>query len=143
MDRAYSLLTIKGFDDEQRIIEGIARTPEPDRRGDVLEPLGAQFTLPMPFLWQHDTEQPIGDVIAADVRPDGIHIRAQFVKIDEPGTLKSRLDEAWQSIKARLVNGISVGLKPLAATPLRKGDPSAGCTSRAGSGSRRRPSRCR
>lgn len=123
MDRAYSLLTIKSFDDEQRIIEGIASTPEPDRRGDVLVPGGAEFTLPMPLLWQHKCDEPIGEVIAADVRADGIHIRAQLARVAEPGILKDRLDHAWQSIKARLVKGFSVGLKPLDATPLRKGDP--------------------
>jgi HK97 family phage major capsid protein/HK97 family phage prohead protease len=123
MDRAYSLLTIKSFDDEQRTIEGIASTPEPDRRGDVLDPKGAQFTLPMPLLWQHDPDLPIGQVVAARVTDAGIAITAKLARVDEPGRLKDRLDEAWQSIKAQLVRGLSVGLKPITASPIKKSDP--------------------
>lgn len=126
MDRAYAFLTVKSFDDEQRLIEGIATTPEIDGRGDVLEPGGAQFRLPMPLLWQHDCAQPIGEVIAARVTDAGIAITAKLARIDEPGMLQARLDEAWQSIKARLVRGLSVGFKPLAAAPIKKGDPFSG-----------------
>ena len=126
MDRAYSTLTIKSFDQDQRVIEGIASSPEPDRAGDVLVPEGAQFQLPMPLLWQHSPDLPIGEVIAATVTADGITIRARLAQVDEPGRLKDRLDEAWQSIKARLVRGLSVGLKPIDATPRKKGDPFSG-----------------
>lgn len=126
MDRAYSTLTIKSFDPELRVIEGIASTPQPDRAGDVLVPEGAEFSLPMPLLWQHSTDLPIGEVTAAKVTADGITITAKLATIDEPGRLKDRLDEAWQSIKARLVRGLSVGLKPIDASPLKKGNPSGG-----------------
>ena len=51
VSRAYSLLTVKALDGEQRLIEGTATTPTVDRIGDVVEPLGAPFTLPMPLLW--------------------------------------------------------------------------------------------
>jgi HK97 family phage major capsid protein/HK97 family phage prohead protease len=120
MKRAYSLLTIKSIDDDSRVLEGIATTPSPDRMGDVVEPKGAVFKLPIPLLWQHDAEQPIGHVISAKVGDDGIAIRARIQRIDEPGRLKDRLDEAWQSIKHGLVRGLSIGFSPLESESLGK-----------------------
>jgi HK97 family phage major capsid protein/HK97 family phage prohead protease len=119
LTRAYSVLDIKAVDDEQRIITGIATTPATDRVGDVVEPEGAEFTLPIPLLWQHDAKQPIGEVFAATVTPHGIEIKARIAKIDEPGKLKDRLDEAWQSIKSRLVRGLSIGFSGLEVEPIK------------------------
>jgi len=121
LDRAFSVLEIKSFDPEERIIEGLATTPASDRRGDVMEPGGAQFTLPMPLLWQHDQARPVGEVTAARVTPEGIRITAKFAQVAEPGTLKDRLDEAWQSVRAKLVRGLSVGFSPLDLTPIKGG----------------------
>jgi HK97 family phage major capsid protein len=113
MLRAYSLLDIKSIDAEQRIITGIASTPEPDRIGDVMASKGAQFQLPMPLLWQHKQDQPIGEVFDAVVTDAGISIKARIARIEEPGPLKDRLDMAWQSIAAKLVRGLSIGWKPV------------------------------
>lgn len=118
---AWATLEIKALDAEQRVIEGIATTPTADRGGDVLLPAGAQFSLPMPLLWQHDQQQPIGDVIEAAVTPDGIAIKARIASIDEPGVLRDRLEYAWQSIKSKLVRGLSIGWKPIEYTPRQKG----------------------
>jgi HK97 family phage major capsid protein/HK97 family phage prohead protease len=118
MNRAYSILTIKAVDDEKRIIEGIATTPTTDRMGDIVEPDGAEFKLPLPFLWQHNSREPIGHVERAKISKDGITIIARLVKIDEPGALKDRLDEAWQSIKAGLVRGLSIGFMPLESSDI-------------------------
>src|SRR5262245_54375365 len=109
---AYAQLDVKSFDADTRTIEGIVTTPEPDRRGHTRHPEAAQFSLPMPLLWQHDQQQPIGNVIAARVSPAGIAITATIATIAEPGKLKDRIDEAWQSIKSRLVRGLSIGFKP-------------------------------
>lgn len=111
--RAYSLLMIKGVDEDARTITGIATTPSPDRYQDVVEPKGAQFKLPIPFLWQHNSNEPIGHVTKAKVTATGIEVTVQLVKIDEPGTLKDRLDEAWQSIKLGLVQGLSIGFRAI------------------------------
>jgi HK97 family phage prohead protease len=111
MKRAYSLLEIKAMDDDTRELTGIATTPETDRMGDIVEPKGAEFKLPLPFLWQHDSGQPIGHVTSAKVTKDGIEIKATILKTDEPGKLKDRLDEAWQSIKLGLVRGLSIGFQ--------------------------------
>lgn len=113
MKRAYSLLTIKSIDEDLRIITGIATTPTTDRMDDIVEPEGAEFELPLPFLWQHDTGQPVGHVTAAKPGPAGIPVTIQMVKSDEPGTLKDRLDEAWQSVKLKLVRGLSIGFRAI------------------------------
>ncbi len=113
MKRAYSVLTCKSIDEEKREIVGIATTPTPDRVGDIVEPKGAVFELPIPLLWQHDPRQPIGHVTEAKVTNDGIEVKCVMAKVDEDGKLKERLDEAWQSIKAGLVRGLSIGFKDI------------------------------
>lgn len=113
MNRAFSFIEIKSFNEDERIIEGIASTPEPDRHGDVVNPLGAKFALPLPFLWQHNHNEPIGHVIEADATSDGIAFKAKIAKTDEAGKLKDLLDYAWQSIKMRLVGAVSIGFRPI------------------------------
>ena len=120
-NKAFFQLTVKTVDEEKRIIEGTATTPAPDRVGDVVEPLGAKFSLPLPLLWQHDSRQPVGQVEWAKASAEGIKFRAKMVKTDEPGKLKDRLDEAWQSIKLGLVRGVSVGFRALETSYIRDG----------------------
>jgi HK97 family phage major capsid protein/HK97 family phage prohead protease len=112
---AYSMLTIKSVDEEAREITGMATTPSADRTGDIVDPEGADYTLPIPLLWQHDSRQPVGHVVEAKVTKAGIWIRAKFVKIAEPGGLQERLDTAWQSVKSGLVQGLSIGFKDIEA----------------------------
>lgn len=120
MDNAHSLFEIKSVDAEQRIIEGIASTPTPDRQGDVMEPAGAQFSLPMPFLWFHKSQAPIGEVFEARVTPAGIYIKAKVSKVDTPGPVRDRVEEAWQSFTAKppLVRGLSIGWNELQSVPI-------------------------
>lgn len=113
MNRAYSVLTVKAVDGEQRIIRGIASTPSPDRMGDVVEPLGAKFKTPMPLLWQHQHDKPVGHVTFAQPNKDGIPFEAKLASIDEPGALKDRVDEAWQSVKSGLVTAVSIGFQAI------------------------------
>ena len=113
MDRAYSVLTVKSIDEEQRVIEGVASTPETDREGDVVNPLGAAFKLPMPLLWQHRSDEPVGHVEFARPSKAGIPFRARLAQISDPGELKNSVDKAWQAVKAGLVRGVSIGFKPL------------------------------
>jgi HK97 family phage prohead protease len=108
MNRAYSLLTVKAVDDDARIITGMATTPTADRMQDVVEPRGAQFKLPIPFLWQHDSGQPIGHVIDAKVGKGGIEIVAKIAK-----GVTAEIDRAWALIKAGLVPGLSIGFKAI------------------------------
>jgi len=113
LDRAYAVLQVKAVDAEQRTIAGIASTPTPDRHGDVLEPLGATFTNPIPLLLHHDSHKPIGHAILTATK-HGIEFVATLVKVATPGALRDRVDEAWDSIKAGLITGVSIGFRPLA-----------------------------
>lgn len=107
--RAYSILEVKDFDDDARELMGIASTPTPDRYQDIVEPKGADYKLPLPLLWQHDSRSPVGHVVKAKATNAGIEVLMKVAKIDEPGILKDRLDEAWQSVKLKLVRGLSIG----------------------------------
>jgi HK97 family phage prohead protease len=113
MERAFSVLDVRGIDQDSRILRGVATTPTTDRLGDIIEPLGITFKNPMAFLWQHKHDQPIGTVEFETPTADGINFKAQIAKSDEPGTLKNRLDEAWQSIRMGLVRAVSIGFMPL------------------------------
>lgn len=106
MNRAYSVLEIKEFDDDTRRITGIATTPSPDRAGDVVLPEGAKYTLPIPLLWQHRADQPIGHVTEAKVTKKGIEIVAEIAK-----GVSEEIDRAWTLIKAGLVRGLSIGFR--------------------------------
>jgi HK97 family phage major capsid protein/HK97 family phage prohead protease len=113
LQRAYAMLTVKTISDEQRKIYGTATTPTPDRMGDIVEPLGVKFADELPLLWQHDTEKPVGIAKFAKPTKAGIEFEAQIAKSDEPGTLKNRLDEAWQSLKLGLVKAVSIGFRAI------------------------------
>ncbi len=121
MDRAYSLLEIKAMDDDERVIEGIATTPTPDRMSDIVEPMGAKFKLPMPLLLHHDARLPVGEVTFAKPTKSGIPFKARIAKIDDEGTLKQRCDEAWQSVKAQLIRGVSIGFRSLEHSYMENG----------------------
>lgn len=117
--RAYGQLQVKSLDDEQRIIHGIASTPTSDRYEDIVDAKGAKFTLPIPFLWQHNHSLPIGEVKTATVTDAGIEVEVHIAKIEEEGTLKNRVDEAWQSMKAGLVKGLSIGFRGIDCEPIK------------------------
>lgn len=115
MKRAYSTLEIKATSESggKRTFTGIASTPSTDRMGDIVEPKGAQFKLPIPLLWQHDSRQPIGWVTAARITDNGIEVQGEVADIQEEGTLKQRLTEAWQMLKNKLVRGLSIGFNAI------------------------------
>lgn len=119
--RAYATLEVKSFDDDERIIEGIASTPNPDRMDDVVESMGAEFKLPLPLLWKHQSGAPVGHVTFAKVTKEGIPFKARLAKVNEPGTLKDELDRAWQMVKAKLVRAVSIGFRALEVEPIFKG----------------------
>jgi HK97 family phage prohead protease len=115
MHRAYAVLDVRSMNATERTIEGIASTPTPDRMGDIVEPMGAKFSIPMPLLWQHDSRQPIGQVTFAKPTKDGIPFKAQLLSPDavESPTLKDRLQMAWDSISNKLVRAVSIGFREL------------------------------
>lgn len=112
MNRAYSVIDFRSVDDEKRIIEGIASTPEIDSYRTILEPEGAEFKLPLPVLYQHNSRQPIGKVVDAKVTKNGIRVRIQLAK----SGVAEFIDEAWALIREGLVRGLSVGFDPIEET---------------------------
>lgn len=108
--KSYSTFEVKSFteDAEKVIIRGLASTPTPDRSDDIVVPEGAKFNLPIPFLWQHNSNDPMGHVIEANITAKGIEIVAEVLK-----GVTSRIDEHIKLIKAGLVRGLSIGFRGL------------------------------
>lgn len=111
--RAFSVLEIKSVDEGKRVIRGTATTPEPDRMGDIVESIGMSFKNPMPLLWQHKSDKPVGLVKFDKPTKTGITFEATLAPVEEAGTLKDRVDEAWQSVKYGLVRAVSIGFRSL------------------------------
>lgn len=111
--RAYSILEVKAYDDDAREITGMATTPEPDRMGDIVDPMGAKFAVELPLLWQHRHDSPVGTVKFGKPTKNGIPFRASVAKIENAGQLKDMVDMAWDAVKAKLVRGVSIGFRAL------------------------------
>jgi HK97 family phage major capsid protein/HK97 family phage prohead protease len=113
-ERAYSVLTVKRVDQAQRRVEGIATTPTPDRLGDIVEPKGIEYKNPLPLLWQHNHDMPVGEVKFKKPTDHGIEFTAQLADPDKATspTLKDELMRAWDSVNLGLVKGASIGFRP-------------------------------
>src|SRR5689334_20500208 len=112
VDRAWARLEIKSITDNpdgEMEIDGIASTPSTDRMGDIVEPTGAKFTLPMPLLYQHNNAKPIGLVHTAVPNRNGISFKATIARAG----LADFIDEARNLIRAKLIRGTSIGFRPL------------------------------
>ena len=112
-DVAFSVIKVKSFDEETRKFKGIATTPSTDRMGDIVESDGAKYNLPIPLLFQHDRDKPIGKVTVVSVSKEGIEVEGEVAQIDSPPGLRARLDEAWASLKHGLIRGLSIGFAPI------------------------------
>lgn len=112
-NRAYSVLQIKSVDSEERLITGMATTPETDRMGDIVDPMGAKFAKSIPLLWQHQHDKPVGSAEFGKATKSGIPFTASIAKVSEAGPLKDLVDMAWQSVVAKLVRGVSIGFRAL------------------------------
>lgn len=51
----------------------------------------------------------------------GIRFTATIAKIAEDGPLKTMVDMAWQSVKAQLVRGVSIGFRPIEHSYIENG----------------------
>jgi HK97 family phage major capsid protein len=111
MHRAYALLNVKAVSESKDFVtvEGVASTPTTDRMGDVVEPLGAKFKTPMPFMLHHDATLPVGQVTFAQPTAKGIPFRAQLPIVREPGVVQNRVNEAIHSLKYNLIGAVSIG----------------------------------
>lgn len=112
-DVAYSLLEVKSVNEQSRKIRGMATTPSTDRMGDIVEPMGVKFKNPMPLLWMHKSDKPVGQATFSKPTAKGIEFEATIPTVTEPGLLKDRVDEAWHSIQHNLVKGVSIGFRPI------------------------------
>lgn len=113
--RAYGILEIKSFDSDQGIVEGTATSIAPDRMGDVVEPKGAQYKLPLPLLSQHMSTAPVGHVVKARGYRDRIDISAKLADPSQAQseTVRERLRAAWDDVKLGLVRGFSIGFRSI------------------------------
>jgi HK97 family phage prohead protease len=110
---AYSLFEVKALDADRRTFRGWATTPAVDRVGDTINPLGAKFKNPLVLLHQHRHDQPIGRVTFGTPTAKGIEFEATIPTIDEPGSLKDRVDTAWGEIKYGLIQAVSIGFRSM------------------------------
>lgn len=99
----------------ERILRGIASTPNIDRQGDIVEPLGGSWKLPVPLLWAHDHGSPVGWVREAKATPDGILVTCEVAQ----GV--GRADEAWALAEAGLAASFSIGFRGLESEPIPTG----------------------
>jgi HK97 family phage prohead protease len=99
----------------KRKIRGLANSGGLDRAGDIVEPQGGRWTLPVPLLWQHKHDQPIGWVREIQARSDGLWIDAELAE----GVGKA--DEAWRMIELGLVDSYSIGFRVHKWDPLPEG----------------------
>ncbi|RWB27284.1 MAG: hypothetical protein EOQ42_19755 [Mesorhizobium sp.] len=112
---------VKFLDTEQRIIEGTASTPVTDWQGDIIEPLGATWHLPIPLLLDHRTDQAVGEVFEAHATAKGIRFKAQIIKIEQPGAAQDLVNYAWDLIKSGLRKTVSIGFRGIEAEQLPGG----------------------
>ena len=113
--RAYTQLDIKAAEQSngKRIFRGVASTPTTDSYGDIVESQGAEADMPLPFLWMHDSRDPIGWITAYRASKTQIEVDGEVADIPEEGELKQRLEMAWQYLKNKLVRGLSIGFNPI------------------------------
>jgi HK97 family phage major capsid protein/HK97 family phage prohead protease len=116
MQKAYALLTVKSVDADRRVITGIATTPEPDRVGDIIEPFGVTYKNPLPLLLHHDSKLPVGKATFQPPTAQGVAFEASIPHVTADGVVKLRVDEAWDSVKAGLITGVSIGFRPIGDT---------------------------
>lgn len=109
--KAFSLIEVKELNDELRVIRGIATTPRVDRVGDVVEPLGVKVAADIPLMLHHDHKLVVGRAKFGTPTKAGIPFEATIPKVDEDGAVKSRVDEAWHSVKYRLITAVSIGFQ--------------------------------
>jgi len=119
--RAYSCIEVKAVNEERRIIRGVATSPAVDRVGDIVDPMGVKFQNPLPLLWQHKHDKPIGTVKFDAPTEKGINFEAELPVVSEAGTLRDRIEEAWQSIKLGLVRAVSIGFRPIEYSFMEEG----------------------
>ena len=112
-NKAYGLMEIREVSEESRTITGMATTPKIDSYGDVVEPQGVQYRGPVNLFLYHNTTLPVGNVAFGKATKAGIPFTATLPDVKEEGTVRDRVNEAWHSLKYKLLQAVSIGFKPL------------------------------
>ena len=104
MERLFVETKIIGSDDG--LIAGLAwKFGKPDRIGDWIEPGAFKgVTLPIPMLFGHDMNDPVGTWDQAQEKADGLHITGKLL-VDEV----ARAREVRALVKSGAVRGLSIG----------------------------------
>lgn len=111
-----TFLAVKALEREDgRWIEGWATTGREDRVGDIVVPEGATYALPLPLLFAHKHDEPIGSVVRAEVTKAGIRIRAKLTE----GV--ARAEEVWKLLQDGALTAVSIGFKALKHSALPSG----------------------
>lgn len=121
LKRAYSLLETKDVDSEGRVITGVATTPRVDSYNDIVEPQGVQYRGPVNLYLYHDTNLPVGTVEFGEATKQGIPFKATLPDVREFGTVRDRVNEAWHSVKYKLLQAVSIGFRPIEYEPIKEG----------------------
>lgn len=110
-------LRLKKLDrrDGDRWLIGTATTPSVDRMNDIVEPLGAQYTLPLVLLHQHDHARPVGTVTDASVSRERITVKMRLAE----NVLAA--DEVLRLLESGVPLALSIGFRALEAEPLPDG----------------------
>jgi HK97 family phage prohead protease len=111
--RALPEPVVKAVDIERRIVTGWASTSSPDYLDDIVEPRGAKYRTPLPVLWGHQRDKPIGTANEVKTSAKGIWIKATIAKFDKPGIMRDLTDMAWDCCRSGLARGFSIGFRPI------------------------------
>lgn len=111
--RAWSLLEVKSVSEEERILRGMATTPTVDRVGDIVEPMGMTMRGSIKLHLYHKHDLPVGHVTFGKPTRKGIPFEATIPDVKEDGTVRDRVNEAWHSVKYRLLDAVSIGFRVL------------------------------
>lgn len=116
MDRVY--FETKMAADDAGVVSGIAWPfGTADRVGDKIDPAAFKaISLPLPMLFGHDKNDPVGVWETATVKSDGLYMSGRLLIDDVP-----RAKQVFALVKAGAVPGISIGFITKKSTPRRGG----------------------
>lgn len=116
MDRLFIETKIAATDDGA--VEGIAwKFAAPDRIGDVItKGAFAGAAVPMPMLFGHDQNDPVGVWESAEETDDGLYLKGRLL-VDEV----ARAREVSALVRSGAVRGISIGFRTVKAAKRPRG----------------------
>lgn len=116
MDRVFLETKIEASDNGA--IEGIAwKYAQADRIGDMIVKGAFQgAALPLPMLFGHDQNDPVGTWDTADERDDGLHLKGKLLIGDV-----ARAREVDALVRSGAVRGISIGFRTIKSAPRPRG----------------------